>query len=104
MTAATVAASLAAGGYIVDAVFYAIPILAAVGRMYWWYHWAGDCIAGALLGNICVKIVLATMGGYGSLQGMQWLAGVFLWAAALAAVKYIGKGQTKEKSRIQSAE
>ena len=89
-------ACLAAGGYIDETVSYAIPLLAAIGRMYWWYHWAGDCIVGALLGKLCVYAVLVMMGGYGNLQVVHWAVGLVVFVAAL---KLTSTSKTKKEKQ-----
>ena len=52
-----------------------IAAYGSFGRMYWFYHWAGDCIAGILLAFAASSCVDRFTGGFGQISWLQYGVG-----------------------------
>ena len=95
-----VAGTLIAAGYPPSAAALVL-IYVATARVYWWYHWVGDTIAGGLVGLGCARLLDASV-GYGNITVSHMAAIGVVFVVAMKGTSYVNKRINKVKRSQQS--
>ena len=71
MNAGSFAATLIASGAPVGPSM-CVAVYAGLGRVYWWYHWIGDCVGGVALAFGASSFVDWATGGFGHITALHY--------------------------------